>query len=178
MKIVNKVKDFGIVIFDKVIDFFRSIRQGIPNLIKWAPVIWRDKDWDQYFLYVILKFKLEQMEKLHLEYGHTINAEKYAGEMRTCILLLDRIIKSDYLMNALKPHEEKWGELEMNTKPLPNNPELFSVLFTVEKAVTQKEIEQEKKERTRIYKHVTDLEKQDLDMLFKNIRKYVEGWWD
>lgn len=165
-------------IIDKIEDFFRSIRQGIPNLIKWAPVIWRDKDWDQYFLYVILKFKLEQMEKLHLEYGHTLNAEKYAGEMRTCILLLDRIIKDDYLMNALKPHEEKWGELEMSSKPLPNNPELFSVSFTVEKAVTKEEIDQENKARKRLYKHVDSLEKQDLDMLFKNIRKYVGGWWD
>jgi hypothetical protein len=165
-------------IIDKVKDFFRNIRQGIPNLIKWTPVIWSDRNWDQHFLYVILQFKLKQMEKLHLEYGHTINAEKYAGEMRVCILLLERIIKDDYLMSCLKPHEKKWGELKMNFKPLQDDPELVSPVFTVEKAITKEEIIQENKERMRIYKHVDDLKKQDLDMLFKNIRKYVEGWWD
>jgi len=163
---------------EKVKDFFRNIRLGIPNLIKWAPVIWKDRDWDQYFLYVILQFKLKQMEKLQRQHGISVNSNDYADQMKTCILLLDRIIKDDYLTNALKPHEEKWGESRLNFKPLPDNAELFEGIFTVEKVTNKKEKGQENKERMALYKHVDNLQKNDLDLLFKNMRKYVEGWWD
>ena len=170
MKIGNPV--------EKIKDFFRNIKLGIPNLIKWAPTIWSDRDWDQYFLYVILQFKLKQMEKLHREYGITLNAEEYANQMKTCILLLDRIIESDYLMNALKPHEKKWGETKLDFKKIPNKNDLYKGIFSVEKVTNKKEKEQEDKDRMRVYKHVDNLEKQDLDMLFKNMRKHIEGWWD
>ena len=179
-KIIEKVKDFWRMnkIIEKVKDFFRNIKLGIPNLIKWIPVIWGDRDWDQYFLYIILKFKLEQMVKLQLKYGHSVNSEMYANQMKTCILLLDRIVKDDYLMNALKPHEKKWGESRLNFKPVPDNTELYEGIYTVEKVTNKKEKEQEDKERMRIYKNVDNLQKQDLDMLFKNMRKHIEGWWD
>lgn len=171
---------------EEIKDFFRNIKLGIPNLIKWAPVIWKDRDWDQYFLYVILQFKLKQMDQLQRKYGHCTNSDKIADQMRVCILLLERIIKGDYLMNALKPHEEKWGESRLDFKEtsdetfrdIDGGEKLYKGAFTVEKAITPEEIIQENKERMRLYKHVDNLEKQDLDMLFKNIREQVGGWWD
>ena len=168
----------GKIVKEKIEDFFRNIRIGIPNLIKWTPVIWKDRDWDQYFLYIILQFKLKQMEKLQRKYGHCINSNDYADQMRVCILLLERIIKGDYLMNALKPHEEKWGESKLDFNKIPDKPGFSTAAFTVEKAITKEEIIQENKERMRLYKHVDNLEQQDLDMLFKNMRKQVQGWWD
>ena len=171
---------------EKIKDFFRNIRLGIPNLIKWAPVIWKDRDWDQYFLYIILQFKLKQMEQLQRKYGISVNSNDYADQMRTCILLLERIIKDDYLHNVLKPHEEKWGESRLDFKEtsdqtfrdIDGGEKLYEGAFSVEKVTTPKEKKQENKERMRLYDHVRKLEKQDLDLLFKNIRKHIEGWWD
>jgi len=163
---------------EKIKDFFRNIKLGIPNLIKWTPVIWKDRDWDQHFLYVILQFKLKQMEQLQRKYGISTNSKDYADQMKVCILLLERIIKSDYLMNTLKPHEEKWGESKLDFDRIPDKPGLNTAVFTVEKAITPEQIKQENKERMKLYKHVDNLEKQDLDMLFKLMRKNIEGWWD
>ena len=171
---------------EKIKGFFRNIRIGIPNLIKWTPIIWEDRDWDQYFLYVILQFKLKQMEKLQREYGISVNSNDYADQMKTCILLLDRIIKGDYLTNSLKPHEEKWGELRLDFKEtsdetfrdIDGGEKLYEGTFSVEKVTTPEGKEQENKERMRLYKHVDNLEKQDLDLLFKLMRKHIEGWWD
>jgi hypothetical protein len=165
-------------VIEKIKTFFRNIKLGIPNLIKWFPVIWKDRDWDQHFLYVILQFKLKQMEQLQRKYGISANRNDYADQMKTCIILLDRIIKSDYLINTLKPHEEKWGESKLNFKKVKDRSELFEGIFTVEKVTNKKEKDQEHKDRMRLYKHVDNLEKQDLDLLFKNMRKYVEWWWD
>ncbi len=52
---------------NKINNFFRSIKYGIKNLITWFPIIWKDRDWDHWYLYKILRFKLIQMENLQRE---------------------------------------------------------------------------------------------------------------
>ena len=77
------------------------------------------------------------------------------------------------------PHEKKWGNSSMRFIPLTDNPEMtkydgldFDRIMSVEERI------QEEKERRAIYKHIDELREQDLDMLFQNMRKYIEGWWD
>jgi hypothetical protein len=161
-----------------VMNIFRNVKYGIGNLIKWFPVIWKDRDWDHWFLYVILQFKLKQMEKLQRKYGHSVNSETYANQIKTAVLILDRLIKDDYFALAHEKHEKKWGRSKMIFTPIPENPELCSMDFVVEKAVTNKQKEQERKELMRLLKHEEMLKQQDLDYLFKYIRKYIQGWWD
>jgi len=158
--------------------FFRSIKYGIENLIKWFPVIWQDRDWDHWFIYKIFQFKLQQVEKLQRKYGNSTNSKKYAYQIKVAVLLLNRLIKDEYLENVLKPHEKKWGESEMIFTPIKGNEEYTTLDFKVEKANTEEEKEQEHKERMILYKHSDYLKQQDLDILFKHMRKYIEGWWD
>jgi hypothetical protein len=166
---------------EKIMGFFRSIKYGIRNLLIWFSVIWNDRDWDQWFLYKILQFKLKRMEKLQRKYGNSTNSEKYADQIKLAVLLLQRLIDDNYLQNVLKPHEEKWGESEMIFTPIDptEGDEGFSTLdFKVENANTEEEKEQEHKERMILYKHSDALKQQDLDLLFKHMRKYIECWWD
>jgi hypothetical protein len=162
----------------KILDFPRNVKYGIQNLIKWFPVIWQDRDWDHWFIFKIFHFKLKEVEKLQREYGNAVTHEKIADQIKLAVLLLDRLIKDEYLENVLKPHEKKWGESEMIFTPIEGNKEYSSMDFKVEKANTKEEIEQESKERSIIYKHSDVLKQQDLDMLFKHMRKYIECWWD
>ena len=41
---------------------YRSIKTGIKNLIFYFKVIWNDRFWDSYFIYILLDKKLQQME--------------------------------------------------------------------------------------------------------------------
>ena len=43
---------------------------------------------------------------------------------------------------------------------------------------TEEDKEQERKEFRRASEHEAKLREQDLDMLFKNMRKYIQTWWD
>ena len=162
----------------KIKDQFRNCKNGIKNLITWFTVIWKDRDWDQQFFYEIVYFKLKQMEKFHRNYGNTVNREKYADEIKLAALLLKRVIDDNYLENVMEPHEKKWGESDFVFTPLPDNKNLSSLSIKVEKANTPEEIKKEHKERMTLYQHSDHLKKQDLDMFFKHVRKYVEGWWD
>lgn len=47
--------------FDAIYYRWGNLKQGIRNLIKWWPVIWRDRDWDHAYLSRLIEFKLTSM---------------------------------------------------------------------------------------------------------------------
>src|ERR1051325_2723979 len=86
-----------------IYDFFRQLKR----LIEYIPVIWKDRDWDYHYLLVMLKYKLSRHRKdMENDTWHT-QAKRRAKEMRTCELLLDRLIKDEYHENIYKNHDKK-----------------------------------------------------------------------
>ena len=82
----------------KIKRFFYNVTDGVKNLIKWAPVIWKDRDWDQAFLYEIMRHKLKLMEDyFYSDHTMCVDAKKRAEEIKTCRILLDRILKEEYI---------------------------------------------------------------------------------
>lgn len=164
--------------FKKFYDFFRyKIPYGTKNLIRWFPTIWNDRNYDQYFIYVILQKKLQLSEKC-LRNGHHMYAEKTADEVKLCSLILDRLIKDEYDLHAFKRHDEKWGEANFNFKEIKDKPGYSSLHITHEKVKTEKDKEEEQKDFKRSYENEQKLKEQDLDLLFKLMRKHIQGWWD
>ena len=84
----------GIIRRNSPISVFISVKAGIKNLIKWFPVIWRDRDFDWMYLIEIIDHKLKYMEKCQRN-GHHTQCEKYADEIDETRRILDRII-NDY----------------------------------------------------------------------------------
>ena len=41
----------------------KDLYQGIKNLVRWFPIIWRDRDWDDHYIFEVLKFKLKNQSK-------------------------------------------------------------------------------------------------------------------
>ena len=77
--------------------FVKGIPTGITNLIKWSPIIWNDRDFDQAYMYEMLRFKLKNMEDFfYSDRTWCIGSERRAKEIKICRILLDRIIKEEY----------------------------------------------------------------------------------
>ena len=163
-------------IIQSIKDIPHNIKYGIGNLIKWFPVIWQDRDWDHYYLYVILQHKLKRMEKLHINYGHAMSSEQIAAQIRRCLILLDRLIKDEYDENALKKYYKKWGKSKFDWISIDD--EYSTLKITNKNVKTKKDKKQETKEFRRAINHERKMRKQDVDYLFKYIGKHVEGWWD
>ncbi len=159
-------------------DFLRSIKYGIENLIIWFPIIWKDRDWDHWYLYKILKFKLSNMEKLHRKYGHAVNSEKIANKIKVCVNLLDRLIEDNYDESAFKKHHKKWGEPIFHWDECEDKKGYYSLKIEQKNIKTKKDKDQEAKEFKRCYNHEEMLRKQDVDYLFKLMNKHIQGWWD
>lgn len=158
---LKDAKDF--VVYD--------IPQGITSICKWIPTLWADRNWDHYFIFTVLKKKLQFTEPV-LRNGFSVEGSKRADEVKLCINLIDRILKDDYHDNAFKNHDKKWGEIDFSFHK--------NGRFDVHrcKVITEKDIELERKESNRLYKHASNMQKQDIEYLFKIMSKHILGWWD
>jgi hypothetical protein len=77
----------------------RIIRR-INNLFRWLPVIWKDEQWDYYFIFEILKHKLTIMSDAIRKNGIHVSAKHDADRMILAIKLIERI-QNEYYMSEL-----------------------------------------------------------------------------
>lgn len=162
-----------------VFDFFYKIRSFFRNIIstiRWLPVIWQDRQWDEYYLYKILEHKFKLMEDFFRYKGMHVGAEREANQMKVCRLLLQRLMEENYTTpydERNQPHFD-WFQKKMeeafNKEP---NGEGFIVI-----AEAYERDEPDARWIVPAHKHEKYLRKQDIDLLFRIITKHAEKWWD
>jgi len=81
--------------FDGLNDDFRKFLIGIKNLIFWLPIIWKDRNWDYYYILKMLKHKLKLMDK-----------EQSCRYTKICQTLIDRI-QDDYYYNEMNQYIDR-----------------------------------------------------------------------
>jgi hypothetical protein len=69
---------------------------GILNLIKWAPTIYKDRNWDDYYIFEILKFKLIQQRKELVEANRHTGIEETNRYITICLNLIEHIQEETY----------------------------------------------------------------------------------
>ena len=74
----------------------RNFIDRIKNLIRWIPVILRDRDWDHYYIYEILKFKLKNQAE-HLKNNPYSDFDREYERMQTIIRLIDKVQTEYYI---------------------------------------------------------------------------------
>jgi len=100
---IEKIKElYWSKIGYKVRGFFTSI----GNLIKWFPVIWKDRDWDYHYIFEVFKFKLEKQAKYIKEKGFHTNSDLDAKRMILCVKLMEKVQEEFYVMEYMD-YEDK-----------------------------------------------------------------------
>lgn len=79
----------------------RSIIKGIKNLWKWRKTIYKDRDWDQYYIFEILKTKLKFQSEHFYKHGNHVSSERDTEKMKLCVRLIDKVQNEYYLDEAL-----------------------------------------------------------------------------
>ena len=146
--------------------------------MKWFPVIWSDRDWDEYFILKILQFKLKSMEKSFRKYDNTLGSEKRADEMKRCSYILKRLLDDEYEEQELKPIDDKWGELKITTEPCEDRKGMSKVFINRDGVKTKEDEEQERKEFNRAMKQARVRKTYDIEYMFSYMNKKIQGWWD
>ena len=148
-----------------MLSHLRSIKIGITNLIKWHKVIYNDRDWDHYYIYSIWYKKFDNMEKFfNSDKSWTAKSEGIAEQIHEVKLLCEKLMKDDYLCDALKPYDEKYGDID-----------LFKIIDDkVEYDVDDETVSMYRECGKLAHKNRED----DKDMLFDLLRKNIDNFWD
>lgn len=84
----------------------RNFSTSVGNLIKWFPVIWKDRDWDDHYIFEVFKFKLEKQAKYIKEKGFHTNSDLDAKRMMLCVKLMKKVQEEFYIMEYMD-YEDK-----------------------------------------------------------------------
>ena len=95
----------------------RQFIQGVRNLIKWFPIVWRDRDWDYSFTYDMLKFKMEQQANHISENSIFQNRQTHLDHARTMAKLIKYNLEDYYGMEYFDYHEADWEFNDIEDSP-------------------------------------------------------------
>lgn len=163
-------------LFNRIRDSLVQFKEFVRRLYHWLPVLWNDRDYDYSFFYHILRFKLKRMAAHLREHNILLYTERYARQIDYAVFLLDRIIADDYCASKYAAHQEKWGDVSFD-KRLENDG-TYSLDIYVTKARESGLDEQEAAEFRTLSELKYRCKENDLDRLFRHIRKYHQRWWD
>ena len=84
--------------------FFLDLGRRIKNLWRWLPIVWNDRDWDDGFIFEVLKFKLKNTADYTEQRQRFVGYEHEVARMRLCIRLIERIQEEWYGMEYFDYH--------------------------------------------------------------------------
>ena len=88
--------------------FHKNFIKGVKNLWKWFPTIWKDRDWDSYHIYEILRVKIENQAKYIGDRNRHVSAKRDAERMRLVARLIKLQQDDFYDMEFMDYHETKY----------------------------------------------------------------------
>jgi len=164
--------------------------KGIKNIVKWFPIIWKDRDYDHSYIFTILKKKLRYQADYLEKNNNYISSLRQVQIIRTCIKLIDKINDDYYHMEYTDYHvsshdwldynEDEYlnkGYKEMKTTLISEN---FNEYFTKYRLVYSKLI--------KLYPNDSKInlatkiahqnQKRCKKILFSILENNIENWWD
>lgn len=138
----------------------------LHNLWRWFPIIWNDRDWDDYFIFEVLKFKLKNMSDSFERNDWYVGNERDVERMRTCIRLIE-LIQSNHYETEAYDHEDVEEYLAKYKNAT------LKVLTDKKYQVFSNENRNRVAMNVGTYKH-----QQAKKVLFTMLERYIEHWWE
>ena len=164
--------------------YHKMFIKGIKNLWNWFPVIWKDRDHDQHYIYEVLIHKLEKQAKYIRERDRHTNAKREAEKMLLCARLA-RIQQEDTYSYEFLDY------LDQDIEFIPTDE--TGKWFTVESTITRDNLTEYFNKYSRQYKLMykgnkdnksiaieiaNNNQKCSRKLLFKIMEENIDKWWD
>jgi hypothetical protein len=174
--------------------YHKDLINGIKNLIYWFPIIWKDRSYDHYYIYEILKHKIKkQAEYIGGRDFHTMS-KRDSEIMMLVTRLIDKCNNGDYGLEYMNYHKSEYNFLDIEDKPdyKKLDVKLLSENFDnyFKKYPRQYKLVQSREIR-RYNRDFSEMDKQTIAMeiahenqnrcrklLFKLLERNIERWWD
>lgn len=164
----------------KVKQFFKRVH----NLIRWFPIIWKDQDWDDYYIFEILKFKLKNQAEYIGYHDRHMSAKRDAEIMMLCVRLIEKVQDEWYGREYFDYHESELKFVDSKSHP---------GMYEMEVIEISERFDEYFKKYPLIYRMVPDLnaskdriafeiakinEERAHKLLFKILEQNIRRWWD
>jgi hypothetical protein len=89
----------------------KTIWTGLKNLWYWFPIIWKDRHWDDHYIFEVMMHKLKAQSKYIGDRDWHTTAKRDAEIMMTCVRLMKLVKDEHYSSEYMDYHETKhWFE--------------------------------------------------------------------
>ena len=162
--------------------------KGVKNIFKWLPIVWKDRDYDDGYIFDVLKFKLKNTAKYIGDRDWHTNAKRDSERMMTCVRLIEKVQEEYYNMEWMDYHNSDYNFVDLpdgkhKELKITRVSENFDDYFAKHKSSYKKIMSGEKaiygndeKQYTAMslsrYKH-----NQARRLLFAMMERHIEGWW-
>ena len=158
---------------NRLTEYIYNFKIGLQNLFIWFPVIWRDRDWDDSFMWKILNTKLRKMEEF-FNRGDLmgVHSKKELKRLKEARILTDRIVADEYNIEQYDKIRDKY-QVRDYLKYIPEE-DCYQYCTEVNNGTE----EDYRRELRRYFGHEWYLRKQDIRRLGEILEKYSFRWWD
>jgi hypothetical protein len=164
----------------------RNFCTGVSNLIKWFPTIWRQRDWDDSYIFEILKKKIEFQRECLVESNRHTRIDIDNRDMTIVLNLIERVTNDFYELEAFDYEDSEYilkevGDgssrrgLQINVKSERHN-DYLSKYGSSLRQVYKKYPQGTKREYVMLVARYN--QKKAKDLLFRMLNERIERWWD
>jgi len=166
----------------------RNFVRGVKNLIKWGPIIWKDRDWDDSFLFEIIKFKISNMSELHSETMPYNGSHRNVEIMNTIVRLIDKFQTEHYQHEYLDYIDDEYSFVqiegtdffEMKTVNLRDDLDQYFAKYPLLKnRATNHSFYQKNPSDTSLAMSMGNVQHDRAKrLIFELLNRNIEKWWE
>jgi hypothetical protein len=160
---------------------------GVKNIFRWGPTLYKDKDWDSWYIYNILQKKIEYQRQEIINANRHTDIDRDNRDMTIALNLLERVKDDYYGMEHIDysktefdfiPVEGNSNLKEMKMTVLSENYDEFLKKYpsSVRKVLKEKDNNLDK-DVLCVYVATYNQERAR-KLLFKLLEQKIERWWD
>lgn len=165
--------------------YYKDFVNGVKNLIRWCPVIWKDRDWDDHFIWKLLIQKLKFQAKHIGDNDRHTRAKRDAEIMLTCVRLMEKIKDDYYGVEYMDYHDSDYDFVDCDKSgykelQVTERKEWFDDYFKKYPLVykkVKKEHPEFSKKTIALYVSLEN-HKRAKTLLFKLMNQHIECWWE
>lgn len=165
----------------KINEYFQTIALYLKNIIKWSPILWTDRDYDQWYILNVLQFKIQKTAKYFNIQKRYVGYERDIERMLLCVKLLEKI-KDGYYETEYFDYYQYKPTISKHSKTFDITKELLfdnlSVYFDKYKHAYRESYDQNYNSLQNAIMLADYMQAKAQRILFKIIAENISKWWD
>jgi hypothetical protein len=164
----------------------RYFLTGCKNIVRWVPTLYKDKDWDEWYIYTILQKKIEFQRKEIIYANRLMQVDRDNRDMTIVLNLIERVKEDYYGIEYLD-----YSETKFRFEPIEGDDDRYSLEQDVISENYNTYLKKYPSSVRKVSKEKPDLNKEDLcfwvakhneekahNLLHRVLKERIRRWWD